>query len=78
MKLKNLLVSESTNTLDDVLKQLPTMAKNGVSKRNMLQAILDASESFDINDINTLKLIIKYKQYLPSEVVNMAAFLLYI
>lgn len=78
MKLKNLLVSESTNTLDDVLKQLPTMAKNGVSKRNMLQAILDASESFDINDIKTLKLIIKYKQYLPSEVVNMAAFLLYI
>ena len=42
----------------------------------MLKSIMDASGTFDINDINTLKLIIKYKQYLPSEVVNMAAFLL--
>ena len=76
MKLKNLLVSESTNTLDDVLKQLPTMAKNGVSKRDMLQAILDASESFDMKDLNTWKLVKKYKQYLPDETVNMAGFLL--
>lgn len=76
MKLKNLLVNESANTLDVVLKQLPMMAKNGVSKDVMLKSIMDASGTFDINDINTLKLIIKYKQYLPSEVVNMAAFLL--
>lgn len=76
MKLKNLLVNESTNTLDDVLKQLPTMEKNGVSKRDMLQAILDASESFDMRDPNTLKLIIKYKQYLPSDVVGLAGSLL--
>ena len=32
MKLKNLLVKESTNTLDAVLAQLPMMAKNGVSE----------------------------------------------
>ena len=32
MKLKNLLVNESANTLDVVLKQLPMMAKNGVVK----------------------------------------------
>lgn len=76
MKLKNLLVNESTNTLDVVLEQLPMMAKNGVGKDVMLKSIMDASETFDINDINTLKLIIKYKQYLPQEVVNMAQFLL--
>lgn len=83
MKLKNLLVKESANTLDVVLEQLPMMAKKGVSKKNginryvMLKSIMDASETFDINDINTLKLIIKYKQYLPQEVVNMAEMLLY-
>lgn len=83
MKLKNLLVKESANTLDVVLEQLPMMAKKGVSKKNginryvMLKSIMAASETFDINDINTLKLIIKYKQYLPQEVVNMAEMLLY-
>ena len=77
MKLKNLLVNESTNTLDDVLKQLPTMEKNGVSKRDMLQAILDASESFDMRDTNTLNMIIKYKQYLPQDVVDLAKRLLH-
>lgn len=77
MKLKNLLVKESANTLDVVLEQLPMMAKNRVSKYVMLKSIMDASETFDINDINTLKLIIKYKQYLPQEVVNMAEMLFY-
>ena len=76
MKLKNLLVKESTNTLDDVLKQLPTMAKNGASKRDMLKSIMDASESFDMKDLNTWKLVKKYKQYLPAYLVDMAEFLL--
>lgn len=71
MKLKNLLVKESTNTLDAVLAQLPMMAKNGVSKRDMLQAILDASESFDIRDRETEQLIRKYKQYIPEEIVDL-------
>ena len=71
MKLKNLLVKESTNTLDAVLAQLPMMAKNGVSKRDMLQAIIDASESFDIRDREIEQLIRKYKQYIPEEVVDL-------
>ena len=76
MKLKNLLVKESTNTLDAVLAQLPMMAKNGVSKRDMLKSIMDASESFDMKDLNTWKLVKKYKQYLPAYLVDMAEFLL--
>ena len=75
MKLKQLLVNESGNTLDAVLKQLPMMAKNGASKEDMLISIMDASESFDMNDKITWKLIIQYKQYLPREVVDMAEFL---
>lgn len=76
MKLKNLLVNESSTTLNAVLEQLPMMAKNGVGKDVMLKSIMDASGTFDMNDINTLKLVIKYKQYLPKEAVDMAQFLL--
>lgn len=71
MKLKNLLVKESTNTLDAVLAQLPMMAKNGVSKYDMLKSIIDASESFDIRDRETEQLIRKYKQYIPEEIVDL-------